>query len=243
MMNKKLLLSVLLTLLIAGHVQAKVKRYKRKSVRYLEQIKFGVQYRGNIVLLRESDPEEDNLVHEPSYRPAFDLFGEYALFNEMGVQFSLGYSGQGKRLKSTDRRRTGNRSYKARLYLHYFMFAAVPRFYPGNDRQFCLFIGPRISWLAAAKLQAVIDGAKQRKLDLLASESNGIGGTRGGLKRIDWGIVFGLDYESKNGIIIGLHYNTGLTHIFQEQRGENQVCTFSMGGTLGYNFTKLFSWN
>jgi Outer membrane protein beta-barrel domain len=228
--RKLLLHGMLLASLCATNVYGATRAYGRsRSTQDTGQIKFGTKGKLNFASVVSDAPLKRC---ESLMRYSFDLFGEYALNNKVGLQLSLGYSGQGTGEKAS----LALKSPKIETYLHYIMLSAVPRFYQGSDRQYCLFIGPSVSWLASARGQ-VFEGRTKagEEIDLLGDEMS----EEGKPKRINWGILFGLDYELDAGIIAGIDWHVGLTRLFEDEYVSTR--TYSLGFTLGYNFAKLFN--
>jgi hypothetical protein len=161
----------------------------------------------------------------------------------------LGYSRQGYSIimPSNQGVLTGTtQKVQVNTYLNYIMLSVVPRFYPGIDRQFCLFVGPSFSWLASAERQVsrFIDGKKEgdtKKLDLLGDEWP----KEAQPKRLDVGILLGLDYEFGTGIILGFEGNVGMKNTLKKQKNDSNsyIKNLSVSITLGYNFAKLFTRN
>lgn len=231
-MKSVLLSSTVLTLLFFTSAYGKKQEYRHsKPTQDTGQMKFGITPKLNIATISADDESMQKTIGHV-VMPSFDLFGEYALNDTVGVQLSLGYSGQGSAVGG----KGGADKIKMDIYLHYIMLSAMPRFYPGSDRQFCLFVGPRISWLASAKRQRFVNGKKVGKeIDFLGDKVL----EKNKPKRVDWGVLFGLDYESDAGIILGVDWNIGITNILKDE--SNKLRTFSTGLTLGYNFAKLFN--
>ena len=165
------------------------------------------------------------------FRPSLGLFGEYGLNDIVGLQIALEYAGQGG--GGYEKSGPG-----AILKLDYLMLSAVPRFYPVENSTLCIFVGLRVSWLAAAKWQKYLDGKKDGKeVDLLKEDTKE---EEEKLKRIDLGMPFGLDYEFDNGLLLGFDANMGLTKIFKDaEKSFSKTYVSSYGLTVGYNLAKL----
>ena len=176
-------------------------------------LKFGVKAGSNAaVLMRRGLLNDQNL-----WRTRFDLYGEYRLNNALGVQLSLLYLGQGEKLYIG----TGN-------YLDYLLCSPSLRWYPGSDRQFCLFIGPQLSYLIAAREDSSSPNISKNLLQ-------GPDGAQ--RRRVDAGLLFGLDYEFDIHLLLGLSWNVGFINL---ARNLNPPATnISSSLHLGYNFAPL----
>ena len=107
------------------------------------EVKSGIQLKPHFSGVAVSN-KDSSMYNISAFRPSLGLFGEYAFSDVVGGQVSLEYSGQGIK--------QGNSLQYSNIDLHYIMFTVIPRFYMDADRQFCVFIGPRLSWLASASL-------------------------------------------------------------------------------------------
>lgn len=219
-MKKLFLLNVLLTpLLFAANVYGSI----IDGASDPQEVKFGLKLKlqGSDMIYQGKD-EGDT----PLFRPSLDLFGEYELNDAVGLRLALGYSGQGNKTQVS-----GPKD-KVAVYLNYVMLSAIPRFYLGSARQFSLFIGPRVGWLTSAKAQRFVSEKKQGpEVDSLKKGAP--------FKRINWGVIWGADYEFESGFILGTEGNLGLTSLFKGGEPEDRELIFSGGVTLGYNFAKL----
>jgi hypothetical protein len=166
-------------------------------------------------------------------------YGEY-LFDSIGLRLSLKYASKG-----------GNGKYQSEgdyvvkegiIALNYFMIAPTLRWYPGKAKQFCIFIGPLLGHLSSAKCKLKQDGKKSLNIDLLkVRRSQNVK-----LRRWDWGLTIGWDYELTNGFVWGAIFNWDLSlrEIFkykESYKGEkhNFLNVYSQLLYVGYNFAKL----
>jgi len=114
------------------------------------------------------------------------------------------------------------------------MLTAIPRFYMDESRQFCFFIGPRLNWLVSAKYQIYENGEKRGdEIDFLDEKMP----EEQKFKRINFGMLLGIDYELDNGILLGSESNIGFMSITKSD--DTSTVPISTGFTLGYNFAKL----
>lgn len=204
-------------------------------------VKFGAKLRPHytgMVFKTETAPAYD--IELTLFRPSLCLYGEYAFSDTIGVQLSLEYSWQGwerKKLHDTNEYNT-NELFDGSwvTYLQYIMLTAVPRVYMNENRQFCLFIGPWLGWLVTANTQYYLaNGEKSGKAqDHLRKDIPKVSQ----FKRVNAGIMLGIDYEFDNGILLGSENNIGLSRIWKS-KDSSVVYTCSTGFTLGYNFAKL----
>jgi Outer membrane protein beta-barrel domain len=229
--RKLLVHGMLLASLCATNVYGATGSYEPSSnTQDTRQIKFGTKCKLHSASFVSDEPQHAQFQFITRY--SFDLFGEYAFNTVVGLQLSLGYSGQGMKKTSS----LARKSPKIETYFHYIMLSAIPRFYQGSDQQFCLFIGPRVSWLASARVQLFEGRTKVGgEVDVLGDKVP----EEHKPKRVDWGILCGLDYESDAGIIVGLDCNIGITNLFEDE--STLIRIMSLGVTLGYNFAKLFN--
>jgi len=232
---KKILLSTVFALLFVANVHANPPAYGRMTGTNTtsETKKFGVKFEPHSSYLISKNDE--NSIKNNLGRLSFDVFGEYSLSDRVGLQLSLGYSGQGAALKV----KLGRIRFENKTLLNGVMLSVMSRFYPGIDRQFCFFIGPRFIWWTSGKMLGFVDGKKSpllvdgkevEELDMLRV-----------YKRVDAGIILGLDYEFDAGILLGLNSNVGIKNLEKEDLGDYGCKTFSAGIILGYNFAKLFN--
>jgi len=226
---KKILLSTVFALLFVANVHGKPPAYggMTDTNTTSETKKFGVKFKPHFSRFIWKNDVAKNIL----LRPSFDVFGEYSLSDGVGLQLSLGYSGQGQGMEIGE---LDGEKIELREFFNYVMLSVMPRFYPGSDRQFCFFIGPRVGWLASAKALVLIDGKKKE-------EGNLLGEGQELFKRFDGGILLGLDYEFDAGILLGGDCNIGITNLLKKESENNSVRTFSGGITLGYNFAKLLN--
>lgn len=227
--EKLLLYGMLLASLLSTNVYGATEAPEHsRSTQDTEQMKLGIKFKLHTASFLADELEYIRC--ESITRYSFDVFREYALNKAVGLQLSLGYSGQGVKFPEVWPRK------RSEHYLHYVMLSVVPRFYQGSERQLCLFIGSRVSWLASARAQ--LFGGRTNlgeEVDLLGDKVP----EAMKYKRVDWGVLFGLDYEFDAGLILGFDCNVGITNIFEDE--SKNFSNVSAGCTLGYNFTKLFN--
>lgn len=228
-MRKALLLSLILVLpAVTARGQGKRKQYRPSDQTSAGAIKFGLKLGpSNFGTQRKGDKLED-LTNCQILRFHAGAFGEYKFIDKVGLQLALLYSGQGRqdKLDSYLPDREGKGEVK-KLKLNYLLAASTLRWYPGADRQFCLFIGPYLGYCMSAMEYPYIDGKQQEPgVDLKASPDP--------IKNLDLGIVLGLDYEFAMGLILGFANNTGLKNLFDNLEAKNFGGQFS----VGYNFAK-----
>lgn len=223
---KKLLSATLLVILSATTVYGQPDTKKNN-------LKFGVKAKPHFAYLCFHNMVGHRAFFPSTFKFSAGLFGEHTFSDMLGGQIALEYSGKGTKDPEAEN------SYCI-ISLDYIMLAVMPRFYMGEDRRFCLFIGPQISWLTAAKGQKYkASGEKDGDIiDYLKEKHKELCG-----KKIVFGMLLGLDYEFDNGILLGYEQNIGLTGInkSESEKGVSQkIYTYSAGVTLGYNFAKLF---
>ena len=230
--RKKLLLGTLFMLFFVVNVYGETQRsVPHEGTLGLEGIKFGckLKYQHAALLCLDAKNNKESLP-EVLFRPSFDLFGEYLLSNVVGVQLSLGYSGQGGETKKDN-----GGGDPSEIYLNYMMLSAVVRCYPGSSRQFCFFVGYWAGRLASAKSRVLVDGQKKgRESNLLLGSST----DELRCRRTNQGVLLGVDYEFNPGVVLGFYYNLGGTAFNQSQR--TKLLNLSCGVDIGYNFAKLF---
>lgn len=158
--------------------------------------------------------------------PSWGFFGEYGIIDIIGLQASLEYSAQGNKLYHNRDNREKKSLEDKNLNINYCMLTMICRFYLEEERKLCIFIGPRLSYLISANEVNYCNGEK--------TESKG----KKTLRRFDWGMLLGLDYELENGILFGFDTNLGLSEITKKESSHSER-TFSFGFTGGYNFAKL----
>lgn len=158
--------------------------------------------------------------------PSWGFFGEYGISDIIGLQASLEYSAQGNKLYHNRANREKKHFEDKNVNINYCMLTMICRFYLEEERKFCVFIGPRLSYLVSANAITFHDG---KKTELKGPP----------FKRFDWGMLLGLDYEFDNGILFGFDTNIGFSEI-AKKKTRHRERTFSFGFTGGYNFAKLF---
>lgn len=207
------LLAILFALVVptANAKPTSIKHSQNKHISI--PVKFGAKLGVNNSLL--NDVSRNDMQDRLLLRSRFDLYGEYKLNNTLGAQLSLMYLGQGQK------------EAQSRTYLDYILLAPSLRWYPGSGRQFCLFIGPQISYLINAT-EVEPPAAPQNLLQGPGSDNR---------RKVDAGLLFGLDYEFDINLILGLSWNVGFMSV---TRGSNPPSTnLSTSLYLGYNFGPL----
>jgi len=246
-MKKIFLLSVLLAVSVVSNSHGKSSHYRKG--RDLEKVKFGVRGGWNIAgwetnkaSRRSIAPRDVSMDLKSGGR--WDLYGEYGLTDAFGVQLALIYAPKGSKytLNHVEFRDDYTLERAFSFDFDYISLSPSLRMYPGKDRQFCIFLGCSFAVLVRAKLQALEDDeAIGDSIDLLSEEIP----EEGRPKRFDVGIIYGLDYEFDNGILLGYCVDWGLTNVWpkrknvkksQQPKAENRTVQL----WIGYNFAKLF---
>ena len=136
------------------------------------------------------------------------------------------------------------------------VYAAVPliaRFYPGEARQFCMFAGLQVNYLAGGESVYFSTSDSQEKIKKKTESLNPFSekpSPNSDLKNLkdesaqsvpisSWGshLLMGFDYETLGGFQIGLEYGYGLSSL---AACDEIVGNWTLKPTLGYNFAKLF---
>ena len=214
-LKPSLLLGILLALAVTtAHARPARNRRGARNKHIHVPIKFGakVGYCGAFLHSRTLRNIEDHIL----LRPRFDLYGEYELNDTLGVQLSLMYLGQGVK------------DPYAKLYLDYILCSPSLRWYPGSDRQLCLFLGPQLSYLMSAK---EVQSSSNNSINLLQDSDSEQ------RRRIDAGLLFGLDYEFDIKLLLGVSWNVGFISIVKNSN--LSLTNFSGSWYLGYNFAPL----
>jgi opacity protein-like surface antigen len=176
----------------------------------------------------------------------FDLYGEYALTDSLGVDLTLMYTQKGAKYTNTISSTGSTGSTGPDFSYNYIALASSLRMYPGQDRQFCIFLGPYIGYLVSAKEQWYEDdeaiGDPEDLLDESSPED---------LRpnRFDFGAVFGIDYEFDSGVLLGGYCagDLGFSNIRKEDKNISEKSkqltaqNASLRAFIGYNFAKLFT--
>ena len=151
------------------------------------------------------------------------VFGEYALNNNLGVQVSMGYGIQQYGVAASDSvQKAIYDASKLGYSVEYIHSPIVLRVYQGEDRQFCWQIGARVGYLTNAHF--VINQTPLQ--DIL--EKGEI------TSRFQVGIIGGVDYEFKMGLMLGLMMSQDLINI-----AEQISLDFNSKLSLGYNFGRF----
>ena len=150
------------------------------------------------------------------------FFGEYALTEKLGMQADLLY------FTNT-----------------YYIDSIDISMYPGSDRQFCWLIGTHLGYLIRGKFKF----SDENNLDPINNTEKfknvfqEIGFTnlkdveeQDKIRKFQFGIVVGFDYEFGFGLILGLTYTKDLIDII---KSEKSFYNWTLQPTLGYNFGKL----
>ena len=140
------------------------------------------------------------------YAVPCSLFGEYKLADWFGIRLSAVHS---RALVWGLVQKEGHkfewswgyfqefinriRSIKEPVILHLLEFPLAFRFYPGSDRQFCLFIAPEITFLLKASRKSRATG-KKTPMDLSSPNKRKV--------YMSW-MNFGFDYETESGFQLG----------------------------------------
>ncbi|OJW72293.1 MAG: hypothetical protein BGO68_06150 [Candidatus Amoebophilus sp. 36-38] len=226
-MKKILLLINCLLLALGSMVYAKAPAARAKykgSSNNMEQIKFGPQVGGLGIL---SDK--------------VGFFGEYALTEKLGMQADLLYFTNTYYIDSIDI----SNGKSALVQLDYINIPIILRMYPGSDRQFCWLIGTHLGYLIRGKFKF----SDENNLDPINNTEKfknvfqEIGFTnlkdveeQDKIRKFQFGIVVGFDYEFGFGLILGLTYTKDLIDII---KSEKSFYNWTLQPTLGYNFGKL----
>jgi hypothetical protein len=172
------------------------------------------------------------------------LFGEYKLNEALGVQVGIVYFNNYYFLDNADIVDGG------------FMLARVAsidipivlRAYPGNDRQFCWFVGPQLGYIIKGKFNTMASAplsTTEEKVDKMKDYENVLKNMNLDLKdineqdkvrRFQVAILAGFDYEFDFGLITGLTYTKGFVDVI---KSEDSIANWSFQLALGYNFGKF----
>lgn len=236
-----LVMFVLLSVQHVHGVPIKHEDHTENTPKLANKIKFGLGVGLGVSILNPSGKSEGNISEDSSSvegKVSFPVegYGEY-LFDSVGLRLSLKHASKGTREKDKILENYIERT----MALNYFMVAPMLRWYPGKAKQFCIFIGPRLGYLYSAKYKEKVKGRETLNVNLL---KNSLQDAK--MRRWDWSITFGWDYETKKGFIWGALFSAdvSLSKILKfekSQEGEEVNFRNLYGQVLyiGYNFAKL----
>ncbi len=226
-MKKIWLFGTLLTLLFVTNVHGEAQKYEHKartSTSNLEKVKFGSHFRSMFLGCKGG------------------VFVEYEIHEAVGLQTGLLYFSDKYYMKFLEKRYRN-----AFVDLNYLSVPLIARFYPGEERQFCVFAGLQINYLRGGDITLVYKDASEF-IEHTFSGKSGSGSNKAheikdtnahGLKISNWGshFIVGFDYEYRGGFQLGLEYGWGLSNVVKCKE-TNFNWTFKP--SLGYNFANLF---
>jgi Outer membrane protein beta-barrel domain len=226
-MKKLFLFSTLLTLLFVTNVHGEAQKYEhpaRTSTSNLEKVKFGSH------------------VHAGILGNKVGAFVEYEIHEAVGLQTGLLYFSDNYYMQGLEKK-----DKNAFVDLNYLSVPLIARFYPGEERQFCVFAGLQINYLRGGNLALVYKDASEL-IEHAFSGKSGSGSNKRrkikdtnahGLKISNWGshFIVGFDYEYRGGFQLGLEYGWGLSNVV---KCKETTLNWIFKPSLGYNFVKLF---
>ncbi len=229
-MKKILLSSTLLTLLCVTNIYGEAQKYERmtgtSTTSDSGKTKFGVHLY-SIISGRK-----------------FGGFVEYKMNEALGLQTGFLLFNDAYLMKSLE----GGSNLNALVTPSHMSVPLIARFYPGEERQFCMFAGLQINHLTGGSLMYLDEDTEFEDIAsiLLGTSSSNekkhkIKDTSAHKEKISyWGAHFlmGFDYEYLSGFQLGLEYGLGLSSLAKCKETSNN---FTLKSSLGYNFAKLFN--
>jgi hypothetical protein len=163
---------------------------------------------------------------------------EYKLNEKLGVQIGMLYCSNICLLHAV----TWSRGRSALAGVSYIKLPILVRAYPGSSRQFCWFGGLQVGYLVGGRLVFMdekylhgIYGPLKSPLDQEVIKFKDIN-EQGEVRKLQWGIVAGFDYEFIFGLIVGLTYTKDFVDVVKTGRSDGN---WSLRPTLGYNFGRF----
>ncbi|MCG8340312.1 MAG: PorT family protein [Cytophagales bacterium] len=147
-------------------------------------------------------------------------YGTYMLNDAIGLQLEILYSQQGEKRSTLTSTITDKVNY-----------INIPLLYKYHFPQgFRIYVGPQVSFLVNAKTK-IEPNAGSSGVNI--NRSN----TTEDYKKIDVGLVVGIEHMFKAGLTINARYNVGVMGIYRRMSGEPSHRVFQL--SVGYNLAKL----